>query len=1005
MKKFTHNENLSENIKHEIEFCDKYYNRCFVKFYGFIQNNYSENKIGLIYEYVSNGDLKTFIENNNEKITPLFSFMTMNRIFQGILYLYSNSLIHCDLKPSNILLDHDYTPYISDNETIREFFYIQDKYFKNIGSMSYSSPEQLSGNMISLYSDVFSFGLILYFLFEHKHLINSYNQRDNLKNSDFILPNISNCTENIIEIFKKCIKLNPNERLSHYLIKIKIYDEIISSNYIELYFGNEKSQQVLKEMPQYLFENIYMLHYKLKQEKNKFKQLNFESIDHDELQSMLKEYEEKNTEKLKNYFYDHYKTILLKLKEINEYKQFALNNYGILLYLGLGVKQNYLEAKKYFELSADLNVISSFNNLGFMHLKGKGINKNYAKAKEYYEKSAKFDDSEALFNLGYLFFNGYGVEEDIEKSIKFLSKSEKQNNTKSINLLGLIYLYGKGIHQNFGMSLKYFEKAAKLNSSDANVALGYMNSMSLGLKAYYKKAEKLFKKSIEKNNPFGYYLLAKFYKNDHGIIGNIDYVKQNYQEVVKCFEKAASLGYYDALHLLGNLYFYGKGVPKDYKKAKEYYQKAANHLVRSSLYKLAIFYEKGIEVDVDYFKAKMFYELAGKNGYYSAYIILGNYFYNGEYFDIDEEKAIFYYKQNIKLGDSDLLFFEKDGYYKRRENRGYYQAHNDLGLIYLFQGKKDLAIKHLEIANGDEYQFAQNNYALLFDPTIKNDFEKSFVIAEKIYTKVCKQHFPLAEYNYGHMLETMNNYKIAYEFYEKASEDENNPFIFHRKKKIDKRLSISISFIILYVDCKLFINYLSCEEKSYKYFSKIIKKLQSNDETNSLKQIKNMFLELLFLREDNTTLNSIFLGDNQYFNYEEKSKSFLTTNFNHEEICKKKINGNSSEEIYLVSAPHASIKKEEISKMKTNKDILMTSKNPLLLYKLMKEDERIKQSFIQKIKEVINFMHDKMYTPPFYILFGRISISKQINLTKSQVVNGENLNRNFYDGFGKDLMP
>ena len=119
-----------------------------------------------------NGSLYAFIKSNKENVSKLFSFTTILRIFQGIQYLQSVSLIHRDLKPANILLDNNYLPYITDFETIRLINEEDNSSYitNDIGSPLYLSPEQNEGKNISFPTDIYSFGLIIYFLFEKKIL-------------------------------------------------------------------------------------------------------------------------------------------------------------------------------------------------------------------------------------------------------------------------------------------------------------------------------------------------------------------------------------------------------------------------------------------------------------------------------------------------------------------------------------------------------------------------------------------------------------------------------------------------------------------------------------------------------------------------------------------------------------------------------------------------------------------------------------------------------------------
>ena len=164
------NDSIKDN-SNEIRFCENYSHRCFVPFYGFIKEK--ETTIGIVYEFMCNGTLKSYVKTKQNEITYLFSLNTIIRIFEGIDYLHSNSLIHRDIKLSNILLDHDNILYISDFPTIRPINKEKEKqseYTADIGSQPYMSPEQYKGNhdLISYPTDIYSFGMTIYYICEKK---------------------------------------------------------------------------------------------------------------------------------------------------------------------------------------------------------------------------------------------------------------------------------------------------------------------------------------------------------------------------------------------------------------------------------------------------------------------------------------------------------------------------------------------------------------------------------------------------------------------------------------------------------------------------------------------------------------------------------------------------------------------------------------------------------------------------------------------------------------------
>jgi len=117
----------------------------------------------LVMEYVPGTDLKTLIKQRGH-FSPEEAVPLIIQACAGIGYAHRSGLVHCDVKPQNMLVTPDMRLKVADFGIARALATIQPDEKSDVvwGSPQYFAPEQASGSAPAPASDVYSLGIILY---------------------------------------------------------------------------------------------------------------------------------------------------------------------------------------------------------------------------------------------------------------------------------------------------------------------------------------------------------------------------------------------------------------------------------------------------------------------------------------------------------------------------------------------------------------------------------------------------------------------------------------------------------------------------------------------------------------------------------------------------------------------------------------------------------------------------------------------------------------------------
>lgn len=185
---------------------------------------------------------------------------------------------------------------------------------------------------------------------------------------------------------------------------------------------------------------------------------------------------------------------------------------------GDGVKQNYKEAAKWYEMAAKAGDAHGQNNLGSLYLEGAGVKKDYAKALELFRKAAAQGNANAQCSLGLMIEEGWGTAKNLPTAFDWYRKAAELGSPQAMQNLALGYINGTGVEKNDTEAVRWLTKSAEagLGSAQQRLAVAFDRGL-FGLTEDPKQALPWFRKAAEQESIEAAAAIGSYYAKGRGV--------------------------------------------------------------------------------------------------------------------------------------------------------------------------------------------------------------------------------------------------------------------------------------------------------------------------------------------------------------------------------------------------------------------------------------------------------------------------------------------------------
>ena len=217
---------------------------------------HANDTVYLVMNYLEGASLQQFIMTAVSLHQPkVFRESTIRSLFdeilRGLRVVHQHTMLHLDIKPANIFMTENDRAVLIDFGAARNVLHNDGKYLQPMFTPGFSGPEmQQKGKAIGPWTDIYAIGACIFSCMKGHPPPDIAREQGVSQLSQYMLQLRTNYTENLVDIVRRCMAQDPQDRPhSVYAVQKMLglpefFDHEVEDSRITLEMGNLWSERI-----------------------------------------------------------------------------------------------------------------------------------------------------------------------------------------------------------------------------------------------------------------------------------------------------------------------------------------------------------------------------------------------------------------------------------------------------------------------------------------------------------------------------------------------------------------------------------------------------------------------------------------------------------------------------------------------------------------------------------------------------------------------------------------